>query len=171
MKRLAAFLPLLVIVMAALLITAAGCPAPDEQKTPADAFRAAQKRVEERDFKSEWNWMTKRLQMTFAQENDKLKAAVRADPGNREAFDGMLRELYEIDVAQFLEADPRNLHARYLEIHRQEMLRYQVLGDARIEGDVAYLPVKLLKDDQPTEFRYVLEGGRWLLDEGIRGRD
>ena len=173
MKRLAAILPLLVLVMAAVLITAVGCPGGDETRTqtPADAFRASQQRVEERDFKSEWNWMTKRLQMSFAQENDKLKAAIRADPGNRKVFDDMLMELYEVDAAQFIEADPRDLHARFLAIHRQEMLRYEVLGEARIEGEAAYLPVKLLKDDQPAEFRYVLEDGRWLLDEGIRGRD
>ncbi len=171
MKKLASFLPLLVVVVAVLLFTTVGCPSSGERsQTPGEAFLATLARIENRDFKSEWEWMSKNLQTQWARENDDLKAKIRADPGNRQVFDQMLKAQYELDASQFLEGDPRFLHARFLEINRQQILRYQVMGEARIEGDVAYLPVRMLKGEQTSEFRYVLVNGRWLLDEGKRSR-
>ena len=171
MMKLATILPLLGLGMAVLLVTAVGCPGSDHgPQTPRDAFLATLARVEARDFESEWGWMSKNLQMQWGRQNEEIKARIRADEGNRPAFDKLLLAQFELDASQFLKGDPRFLHARFLEVNRQQILRYRMTGEARIEGDVAYLPVRMLKDEPSSEFRYVRVDGRWLLDEGKHGR-
>ncbi len=170
MKKRTTRLNLLLAGLTLVFISLSGCPAADEPKTPRDAFLATLARIEARDFKSEWRFMSDRLQHQWGTQIDERKREIRADPGNRSAQDKMLMQQFEFNADEFLKADPRLLHARYLEVNRQRILRFEVLRDARIEGDTAELPVRLLADDQPTVFRYVLVDGRWLLDEGMKGR-
>jgi hypothetical protein len=171
MTRKSARLSLGLLMLALVVTSLPGCPEPEEKQTPRDAFLASQARIEARDFESEWRFMSPAAQQGWGDQINKLKQHIRADPGNRSAQDTMLMEQYEFNADEFLAADPRLLHARYLEVNRQKLLRFEVLGEARIEGDTAELPVRLLKDEQPTVFRYVLRDGRWLLDEGMRGRE
>jgi hypothetical protein len=159
-----------IVAIVLSVLTIAYCAGKDDEETPRAAFLATQQRIENRDYESEWNYMTDHLRNTWIKGINNLKAAVRGDPGNREAHDKFLQQQYELSAAEFLKADPRFLHARFLEVNRRDIVRYEVLEDARIEGKTATLKVRLLKDDRPTEFRYVLVDGRWLLDEGMKGR-
>lgn len=170
MTRQTARLNLLLLAFMLVVISLTSCPSSEEPQTPRDAFMATLARVEARDYKSEWRFMTDRLKHEWGTQVNARKQDIRAQPGNRAAQDQMLMQLFELNADEYLKADPRLLHARYLEVNRQSILRYEVLRDARIEDGVAELPVQLLKGDQPTNFRYVLVDGQWLLDEGIRGR-
>ena len=170
MKNSNLLVPLLAVLLSVLVVTLVGCPGKAVPETPKDAFLASQARVEARDFEGEWGYMTEGLQNEWGSDINKLKMQIRADPGNRPAQDKILMQQYELNTEEFLKADPRLLHARYLEVNRQNIVRFEVLDEARIEGDSAELRVRLLKDDEPTVFRYVRVNGRWLLDEGMRGR-
>jgi hypothetical protein len=170
MTRPNARLGLSAIFVTLVVLPLAGCPEPERAQTPSDAFLATVERVEARDFEGEWRWMTPGLQNQWGREIDEMKRQIRSDPGNRQAFDLMLDQQYELNAGEFLETDPRVLHARFLEVNRQQILRYEVAGEARIDGDTALLPVRMLKDEEPTEFRYLRVDGRWLLDEGKRSR-
>jgi hypothetical protein len=169
MTNLAKFTPPILIVLTLVLVAVTGCPSKGP-KTPEAAFQATLDAVEARDFRSEWRRMSGRLRTEWARGIDVLKRSVEADPSTREACAQMIRKQYDTTLDEFLATDPRDLHARYLEVNRQQILKFSMAGEVRIEGERAFVPVRLLDDDRPVDFVYVLKGGKWLLDQGIKDR-
>ncbi len=153
-----------VAVLAAAAALLPACEDPPAE-TPEAAFEATLGLIRAGEFDRVWFRLSGRMRKTWSDGVlDQKRTA--ANPGTaRQTIRDLVELQYGMPVEQFLNSDPRALYAANLRRNQTQVVKYRLRGPARMRGDRAVLLVEVDRAEEPTEWIYVREDGRWLLDE------
>ena len=159
------------LVLFATIGAVAGCPGGQTANlsTPDGAFLATQAAIEAGDYTAGWDAMSVGCRRAWISGTDEQKAQFARSGQNYGEFERFLMNQYGVNGETFLATAPKKLHALFLEHNRKKVLSYRISGEPRIEGDTAYLFISVGDDLSGSEWRYVRDVDRWLLDEGLGG--
>ena len=137
--------------------------------TPKAVFEQAKELIRTGRYDEVWALYTTDFHVRIASSYAKTKRGLANDLAHRAEHDRLIRVQHGISYDEYVASSPRKLHSTFLAVNREDLLGWETVGEAKIDGNRAVLQVRVRPEYPTGDWHFVKIDGGWLVDRTPMG--